>query len=95
MPADENQVEQHAGLDHGFLSFVAFENEKELRGLLEIIGCKVDETDIVKDVKDQPAFCSCCKQEINIYNLGQVLPGSQHFYCKKRTCIMDYLERFI
>jgi len=84
----------HAGVEDGSLNLIVFKNQDELRGLLEIAGCTIDEHNVVHNKDGDIAACPSCNGEVKIDHVGHVLPGSQHIYCDRPVCIMDYLDRF-
>ncbi len=89
-----DEAQEHAGLESGSLNLVVFENEDELKQLLNRVGCKVQEDNEVIKSNGEKAICEGCQQAITIGNVGHVLPGSQHFYCDRPVCVLEYVERF-
>ena len=84
----------HAGVEADGLTLVAFDTEAELRSLLDQIGITVDEEGRLIAPDGSVFVCSSCAKEVPVGEVGHVMPGSTHIYCKDPVCILDYLERF-
>lgn len=85
---------EHAGLEGGSFNLVVFENERQLERLLGKVGCSVEGDGRIKKRDGDYAHCSSCEEDIQVSNVGHILPGSQYFYCDDPVCVMDYLSRF-
>ena len=84
----------HAGVEEFQLNLVVFNTEDQLKKMLMQIGLTVDEENKIHDPEGEIIQCSCCEKDIEIKEVGQVMPGSYHIYCKDPVCIFDYFERF-
>ncbi len=86
----ENQL--HAGLEDGGLNLIIFDDEKQLREMLGVIGFLVDDDGVVTE-NGKPVICSGCERTLILNEIGHVMPPN-HFYCSSSVCIMDYYERY-
>ena len=94
MTRDAEKLNSHAGLEEGTLNLITFKSEEELKGVLEAIGLKVSKENNIITTEGEVISCSSCENQVQISDVGHILPGSHYVYCKDPICIMDYLERF-
>ncbi len=63
----------------------------ELLSSLDIETDKVGLKEYILDSAGERATCECCGSEIYKENVGNIMRGSKHFYCKNPACFANYL----
>ena len=85
---------KNAGLSKGNLNLAYFKDADELRTVLGKIGISEAKGGRLETKKGEEIHCESCSTGITVNNVGHILPGSTHIYCRDPTCILDYYERF-
>ena len=85
---------KNAGLSKGHLNLAYFEDTDELRTILGKIGISEGEGGRLARKDGDEIRCESCSTSVTVDNVGHILPGSTHIYCRDPTCILDYYERF-
>ena len=92
MPTEESKT--HAGVEELSLNLVVFQDEEQLRSLINRIGLHTDDSGRILDDENHIKTCPSCSEQLQLKDVGHILPGSHYIYCKNPVCIMDYFERF-
>ena len=66
-------------------------NDSTIPQILDRLDIKIQPGHLVDNETGTVVLCECCHEKIDIEDIGNIIPGSKHFYCRKLSCFTTYL----
>jgi hypothetical protein len=83
----------HAGVEEERLNLIIFKDSEMLIRALKSVRIGIEEDRIISRSQDQ-ATCAACGKPITVGNVGNIMPGSDVFFCDDPTHLAEYVSKY-